>query len=92
AYLISTRVGGDRGYFLTQGGPLPSRGMRLASTMGNLHSDGNTNVLLQAVTPGAWYYAAGSYRIDGGRVTWTNYVADLTAGQTVLTQVGPFTN
>ena len=24
AYIISTRVGGDRGYFLTQGGPLPS--------------------------------------------------------------------
>lgn len=91
-YILSTRSGNDRGYFLTQGGPLPSSGRRIKSTIGNSHSDANTATLLESFTPGHWYYLAGSYITRGGSTTWTNYVADLTLGQTDLTTVGPFTN
>ena len=91
-YIISTRTGNDRGYFLTQGGPLPSNGRRIRSTIGNSHSDANTTTLLESFTPGHWYYVAGSYTRGPGNVTWTNYIADLTLGQTNLTTVGPFTN
>jgi hypothetical protein len=92
AYVLSTRVGNDRGYFLTQGGPIPSTGMRFASSIGNGHNESNTNTILSSFIVGNWYYVSGSYTIGAGNVTWTNYVADLTAGQTALTQVGPFTN
>ncbi|MCH2062263.1 MAG: LamG domain-containing protein [Roseibacillus sp.] len=91
-YILSTRVGNERGYFLTQGGPLPSSGLRIASTIGNSHSDPNTNTVLESFTVGNWYYVAGSYTVGAGNVTWTNYVADLTAGETTLTAIGPFTN
>ena len=91
-YIISARVGGDRGYFLTQGGPLPSNGTKIKSTIGNSHSDPNTNTVLESFTAGNWYYVAGSYTVGQGNVTWTNYVADLTAGETTLTVLGPFTN
>ena len=91
-YILSTRVDNDRGYFLTQGGPLPSTGMTIRSTIGNSHSDPNTNTVLESFTVGNWYYIAGSYTTGAGNVTWTNYVADLTAGETSLTPIGPFTN
>ena len=91
-YILSTRVGNDRGYFLTQGGPLPSSGTKIESTMGNSHSDPNTNTVLEGFTVGNWYYVAGSYTAGAGNVTWTNYVADLTAGESGLTVIGPFTN
>ncbi len=91
-YIISTRSGNDRGYFLTQGGPLPSTGRKIKSTIGNSHSDSNTTTLLENFTPGHWYYVAGSYTRGPNNVTWTNYVADLTLGQRNLTIVGPFTN
>ena len=41
---------------------------------------------------GNWYYVAGSYTVGAGNVTWTNYVADLTSGESGLTVIGPFTN
>ena len=91
-YILSARVGNDRGYFLTQGGPLPSSGTSIKSTIGNSHSDPNTNTVLDQFTAGNWYYVAGSYTVRQGNVTWTNYVADLTAGETTLTAIGPFTN
>ena len=91
-YIISTRSGNDRGYFLTQGGPLPSTGRRIESTIGNSHSDSNTTTVLESFIPGHWYYVAGSYTRGRNNVTWTNYVADLTLGQRNLTTVGPFTN
>ena len=91
-YILSTRTGNDRGYFLTQGGPLPSNGRTIRSSMGNSHSDPNTTTVLESFTPGHWYYVAGSYTAGAGNVTWTNYVADVTAGQNSLTVIGPFTN
>jgi hypothetical protein len=93
-YIVATRVGGVRGYFLIQGEPAPSEGTVLTSTTGDGHRPDNTNRILEPVTAGHWYYVAGSYSADivNGTVTFTNYVADLTAGETVLTAVGPFTN
>jgi hypothetical protein len=93
-YIVATRVGGDRGYFLIQGEPAPSEGTVLTSTTGDGHRPDNTNRILEPVIAGHWYYAAGSYSADteNGTVTFTNYIADLTAGDTVLTAVGPFTN
>ncbi len=82
--VLSTRVENDRGYFLTQGGPIPSTGTKFASSIGNGHSDPNTNTILSSFNVGNWYYISGSYSIGAGNVTWTNYVADLTAGETGL--------
>lgn len=94
-YVLSTRVGNDRGYFLVQGdAPLPSDGAQLSSTLGNGYSQPNQNLVLDQVEPGNWYYVAGSYRVnpDTNNVTFTNYIANLTAGDTELQVVGPFTN
>lgn len=92
AYILSTRVENDRGYFLTQGGPLPSTGVQFASSIGNGHNASNTNTVSPDFVVGDWYYVSGSYTIGVGNVTWTNWIANLTAGDTVLTEVGPFTN
>jgi len=92
SYILSSRVGNDRGYFLTQGGPIPSTGVQWASTMGNGHNAGNTNTVHSTITAGNWYYIAGSYVVGAGNVTWTNYVADLTAGDISLASTGSFTN
>lgn len=94
-YVLATRVDNNRGYFLVQGdAPLPSDGGQLSSTLGNGYSQPNQNLLLDQVEPGHWYYIAGSYRInaDTNNVTFTNYLADLTAGDTELQVIGPFTN
>jgi len=93
SYIISSRPASDRGYFLTQGGPIPSTGVQFASTMGNGHNASNTNTIVPTITVGNWYYLAGSHVANPGvDVTWTNYYADLTAGDMALTTAGPFTN
>ena len=93
-YIVAKRVGGDRGYFLIQGEPQPSEGTVFTSTIGGSFSHDNTNRILEPVKAGHRYYAAGSFSSDpdDGTVTFTNYIADLTAGDAALTAVGPFTN
>jgi len=93
-FVLATRVGSERGYFLVQGdGNLPSPTHPFSSTLGNGYNVANTNIITGALTAGDWYYVAGSYTRNGSaNVTWTNYVANLTAGETVLNAAGPFTN
>jgi len=94
-YIISSRVGGDRGYFLVLGdGNLPSPTHPFSSTLGGGYNPSNTNLITGgAVNLNDWYYVAGSYTANPGvDVTWTNYVANLTTGQTVLSSTGAFIN
>ena len=93
-YILSSRVGNDRGYFLTQGqAPLPATASPFSSTLGNGYTAVNTNIITGSpLTVGDWYYVAGSYTaIPGVSVTWTNYFANLTTGGPLVTS-GPFTN
>jgi hypothetical protein len=93
-YILSSRVGNDRGYFLTQGqAPLPATASPFSSTLGNGYTAVNTNIITGSpLTVGDWYYVAGSYTaIPGVSVTWTNYFANLTTGGPLVT-VGSFTN
>jgi len=93
-YALATRDGG-RGYFLVQGdGNLPSPTHPFSSTLGDGYNVGNTNIISGSpLVAGDWYYVAGSYTRNGTTdVTWTNYIANLSAGDTTLTAVGPFTN
>jgi len=93
-YILASRVGDDRGYFLVQGdGNLPSPTHPFSSTLGNGYNVPNTNIIGGSpLTVGDWYYVAGSYTADPGvSVTWTNYYANLTAGGPLVT-AGPFTN
>lgn len=101
SWLLSTRSddNNQRGYLLFQGQPylLPvaGDGSGLTSVMGNAFNGGNnSNRVAEAVVAGHWYYVAGSHDTDlvAQRTTWVNYIADLTAGQTTLTRVGPHTN
>jgi len=94
-YILSSRVGNDRGYFLMQGdGILPSPTHPFSSTLGNSYNVPNTNIIGGSpLNVGDWYYVAGSYTAaaETGPVTWTNYHANLTAGGPLVTS-GPFTN
>ena len=97
-YILATRVGGDRGYFLFQGsaeqdgeGAFGQDGNDLASVVGSSFNVANEQTLAETIQAGNWYFAAGSYTTDGTDTTFTNYLADLTAGDTTLTTVGPVT-
>ena len=96
AYLLANRSadGSGRGYFLMQGSseqPFGSDGSDLASLIGNSFSPTNEVTLAETVEPNHWYYVAGSYSTDGASTTFTNYIADLTAGETTLGVLGPTT-
>ena len=94
-YILNTRVNNDRGYFLVQGNaPLPSTGQQLSSTIGDGFAERNQNLILSQIEIGHWYFVAGSYSInqDTNTTTFTNYIADLTAGDTILKKIGPFSN
>tara|TARA_Y100000588_G_scaffold71489_1_gene73512 strand:+ start:1444 stop:2550 length:1107 start_codon:yes stop_codon:yes gene_type:complete len=94
-YILNTRVNNDRGYFLVQGNaPLPSTGQQLSSTIGDGFAERNQNLILSQVQADHWYFVAGSYSInrDTNTTTFTNYIADLTNGDTVLRKIGPFSN
>lgn len=89
-YILSTRVGTNRGYFLLQGSAGGAAdGNDLASMIGNPFGASNENTLQETIVANNWYYAAGSYTTDGINTTFTNYFANLTAGDTTLTTVGP---
>ena len=91
-YILSTRVGNFRGYFLFQGSPSAAAdGNDLGSTIGSSVAASNENTLQETIVANNWYYAAGSYTTDGTNTTFTNYFANLTAGDTTLTTVGPIT-
>jgi len=93
-YILASRVGGERGYFLVQGnGNIPASAHPFSSTLGNGYNVGNTNIISGSpLTAGDWYYVAGSYTVNPGvNVTWTNYYANLTTGGPLIT-AGPFTN
>ena len=94
-YILNTRVNNDRGYFLVQGNaPLPSTGQQLSSTIGDGFAERNQNLILSQVEADHWYFVAGSYSInrDTNTTDFTNYIADLTNGETVLRKIGPFSN
>ena len=94
-YILNTRVNNDRGYFLVQGNaPLPSTGQQLSSTIGDGYAERNQNLILSQIEIGHWYFVTGSYVInrDTNITTFTNYIADLTNGDTILRKVGPFSN
>ena len=94
-YILNTRVNNDRGYFLVQGNaPLPSTGQQLSSTIGDGYAERNQNLILNQIEIGHWYFVTGSYVInrDTNITTFTNYIADLTNGDTILRKVGPFSN
>ena len=97
-YILASRVGGNRGYFLLQGsaeqdggGAFGQDGNDLASVVGSSFNVANEQTLAETIQAGHWYFAAGSYTTDGADTTFTNYLADLTAGDTTLTTVGPVT-
>ena len=93
-YILTTRIGNDRGYFLVQGNaPLPSTGQQLSSTIGDGFAMRNQNLILETIEADHWYFVSGSYIInDDNTTTFTNYIADLSAGETILKRIGPFTN
>ena len=96
-YILATRVGGNRGYFLMQGsaeqngGAFGQDGNDLSSVVGNSFNVANEMTLAETIQADHWYYAAGSYTSTGANTTFTNYLADLTAGDTTLTTLGPIT-
>lgn len=96
AWILNTRSDDNnrRGYLLFQGelGAAPG-GTGLASVVGNSFGNvANGNRVANALVAGHWYYVAGSYdTVAGGTTTMTHYIADLTAGETTLTVVGPVT-
>ena len=97
-YILANRIDSDRGYFLLQGsaeqnagGAFGQDGDDLASIIGASFNTANENTLLETIEVGHWYYAAGSYFFEDGMTTFANYVADLTAGETTLSAVGPIT-
>ncbi|MCH8921764.1 MAG: hypothetical protein IIA67_01305, partial [Planctomycetes bacterium] len=94
-YILNARDGNNRGYFLTQGSseqPWTEPGTEISSNIGSSWSPANQNIMVETLEAGHWYYAAGSYTANGAAdTTFTNYIADLTAGQATLTTVGPKT-
>ena len=97
-YILANRIGNDRGYFLFQGsaeqdefGTWGVDGNDLASVIGSSFSVSNENSLLEDLTAGDWYYAAGSYYWENGETTFFNCVANLSEGETDLLIAGPIT-
>jgi hypothetical protein len=90
-YILSNR-GSGRGYFLMQGGQ-DATGDQLQSMIGSVWGAAAENEIVAAIQENHWYYIAGSYVQDvpNDKTTFTNYVADLTAGDTALTTAGPKT-
>ena len=90
-YILTTRIGNDRGYFLVQGNaPLPSTGQQLSSTIGDGFAVRNQNLILETIEADHWYFVSGSYVINDNNTTnFTNYIADLSAGETILKRIGP---
>ncbi len=84
-----------RAYLLFQGeiGTTTGNGSGLGSIVGNSFGNAaNGNRVATSLVAGHWYYVAGSYdTIPGVTTTQTHYIADLTAGETTLTVVGPVT-
>ena len=53
----------------------------------------NQNLILETIEADHWYFVSGSYVInDDNTTTFTNYIADLSAGENILKRIGPFTN
>jgi len=97
-YILANRIGNDRGYFLFQGsaeqddvGAWGVDGNDLASVIGASFNVSNENTLLEDLTAGDWYYAAGSYYWEDGETTFFNCVANLSEGETDLLIAGPIT-
>jgi hypothetical protein len=87
-YILNTREGNNRGYFLTQGSseqPWDQPGTEISSNVGGSWSPANQNIMVDTLQPDHWYFAAGSYEIVNGDTVFTNYIADLTAGDATLT-------
>ncbi|MFM7206772.1 MAG: polysaccharide lyase family 8 super-sandwich domain-containing protein [Planctomycetaceae bacterium] len=92
-------VGGSIGYAVMAGGQATNnRGYFIvgqegaaADTMSTIIGDSisqadNVGTTTPSFTPGHWYYVANTYTVSGSQTTISSYVADLTLGQTAVTQ------
>ncbi|MCH8046792.1 MAG: PEP-CTERM sorting domain-containing protein [Planctomycetes bacterium] len=98
-HILATRVDSNRGYFVIQGsaqeigGTFGVDGDDFSSVIGGSFNVSNEQTIAETMQADHWYYLAGSYTAaaDGSSTTFTNYIADLTAGDTTLTTSGPIT-
>lgn len=84
-YAVAYSGSPTRGYFL-----FSDSGRLLGATgNGSFDESGAMRAIVPDTdyTPGHWYYAAATYRIDGGNTKVSTYYADLTRGDQALTQV-----
>lgn len=85
AVMAGGQATGNRGYFIVdqEGAATDS----LATVVGDSNSQpDNVATTSAAYVPGHWYYVANTYTVSGSQTTISSYVADLTAGQTSVTQ------
>jgi len=73
----------QRGYFIAQVEQHPDDA--LATIIGDsLTESDNRREMLDSLVPGHWYYVANTYQADGSSTLIRSYLADVTAGETVL--------
>jgi len=95
-YVIAHRPAGNRGYFLWQGSSYDIDTLNGGDSFTSLTGGWQTGeaTVVPAVMPAQnWYYMAGTYTVSAGAgspSTVDLYVADLTAGDTVLTHLPTF--
>ncbi|NBW96543.1 MAG: hypothetical protein EBR28_07375, partial [Planctomycetia bacterium] len=75
----------NRGYFVVnqEGTSSDSTATIIGDSISQADNVGQT---IAAFVPGHWYYVANTYTVSGSQTTINSYVADLTAGQTAVTQ------
>ncbi len=75
----------NRGYFVVnqEGAASDTMSTIVGDSISQTDNVGRT---LTTFTPGHWYYVANTYTVSGSLTTMNSYVADLTAGQTSVTQ------
>ncbi len=85
-YAVEGRGAPSRAYFLAQieqGGD-----DSIATIIGdNFSQPDNRREIIDPFIPGHWYYVVNTYEESGGNTIINSYIADLTAGDTVLQQV-----
>ncbi|NCY02447.1 MAG: hypothetical protein EBX36_05935, partial [Planctomycetia bacterium] len=75
----------NRGYFLVsqEGTASDSTATIIGDSLSQADNVGQT---IASFVPGHWYYVANTYTVSGSQTTINSYVADLTLGQTAVTQ------
>lgn len=76
----------QRAYFVAQTEKNPNDA--LATIIGDsLNESDNRRETLDALVPGHWYYVVNTYEVDGANTIINSYLADVTAGETMLRQL-----